>query len=149
MGLVLVWLAAVGCGGSAGDQLAKFPVTGGVRVNGKPQKGIIVRLLAKGRRPSGANANYPVGITNEEGVFELSTNGVKDGAVAGTYDVVLLWPESNEPPLRDRLRGEFATPEKSGLEATVEAGNNVLATFDIEPMADPAAPVPARPGEGD
>ena len=52
-------------------------------MNGKPEKGLIVRFLAKGPKTPNANAGYPVGVTNEQGVYELSTNGVKDGAVAG------------------------------------------------------------------
>lgn len=147
--LVLLALLQAGCGGRAGDNLTKYPVTGGVRVNGKPEKGLIVRFLAKGPKTPNANAGYPVGITNEQGVYELSTNGVKDGAVAGTYDVVILWPATNEPPLQDKLHGEFATPDKSKLEATIEAGNNILPTFDIAPKSDPSAPAPSNRGADD
>ena len=149
VGLVLLAFLPAGCGGRGGDNLTKYPVTGGVRVNGKPEKGLIVRFLAKGPKKPNANAGYPVGITNEEGVYELSTNGIKDGAVAGAYDVVILWPATNEPPLQDKLHGEFATPDLSKLEATIEAGNNILPTFDIAPKGDTTAPARSNRGADD
>lgn len=128
---IIVALSVTGGCGPAGDGLKKFPVQGTVTINGEPEADLIVRFVSTDNAKSGANASYPVGVTNEEGVFRVSTNGVADGAVPGNYDVTIVWPESNEPPLRDRLGGEFATPAKSNLHVTIEAQENVLPTFKL------------------
>jgi hypothetical protein len=116
----------VGCG-QIGDGLKKYPAEGTVTINGEPAEGMIVRLISASTSPQGNNAGSPVGVTDKQGLFRLSTNDVADGAVVGDYGVTIVWPADNSPPLRDRLRGKYAAPEKSQLSAKVEAKNNKFA----------------------
>jgi hypothetical protein len=52
--------------------------------------------------------------------------------VAGEYDVTIIWPVSNDPPLQDRLGGAYSTPQKSKLHVTVKAEENHLEPFVLE-----------------
>lgn len=135
LGLVVSLAASIltGCSGGDHDGLTRYPVQGTVTINGKPAADLIVRFISKHKSPEGANASFPVGMTDEDGVFRISTNGDADGAVAGDYDVTIVWPESNEPPLRDRLGGAYATPEKSQLQVTITATENVVGPFALQP----------------
>ena len=74
-----------GCGSNDGYKLAR--VSGVVKVDGKPLKGLRVSFEPIG----GADRPYPgpesIGITDEEGQFSLATfnEGSRIGAVVGKY----------------------------------------------------------------
>lgn len=149
--LILSLLSIVsltGCTGS-GDGLTKYSVKGAVKVNGEPAAGIVVRFRSKDASSPGANARFPVGVTDDDGVFRVSTNGEADGAVAGEYEVTIVWPESDEPPLRDRLGGAYATAEKSKLQVTIEPGDNELQPFVLERGKGPLVTSPASKLDSD
>lgn len=120
-----------GCGAARDDGLRKYPAQGVVTINGKPVAGVVVRLIGASSAGAGANARFPVGVTDDQGVFRISTNGTEDGGVAGDYGVAVVWPENNEPPLRDRLEGAFSTPEKSRLRITISPGDNHFPPFEL------------------
>jgi hypothetical protein len=92
--LPLVLLAGLltGCGQRTLSQDTTYPVNGTLRLHGQPAAFVIVHLqpVDQGK---GAEA---VGITNQEGAFQLRTysNDNFDGAVPGEYKVVL---ESYDP----------------------------------------------------
>lgn len=136
----------VGCSRGFDDGLKKHPVTGSVRIDGQPTAGLIVRFSARNETKSGVNARFPVGVSDDKGIFRVSTNGKDDGAVAGDYDVTVVWPESNEPPLRDKLKGAYSTAEKSKLKVTVIAGKNELQPFELDLPKSTAEP-PLRRAE--
>jgi hypothetical protein len=129
--LCLLLAGLCGCSKKLDDGLTKFPVRGSVTVDGKPIAGLIVRLMSESPNEGNANAGFPVGVTDEQGAFQMSTNGVNDGAVPGEYAITVVWPESNEPPLRDKLGRAYATPARSKLHATIEAGENVLPPIEL------------------
>lgn len=135
LGVGIALLLLAGCSGPADDGLKKFPARGLVHIDGQPVQGLIVRLIASGDSKQGSNARFPVGVTDAGGEFRVSTNGEADGAVPGEYDVTVVWPASNEPPLRDLLGGAYATPAKSKFHVTVQAGENVFAPLELS-MAD-------------
>jgi len=138
----LLCLVASSCGEKA-DGLVKHPVYGQVLINGEPAEGVRVRLHAVDSS-NGGNGTSPVGVTNAEGVFELSTNGKKDGAVAGTYKVTFYWPEMNGPS-PDRLRQRFTNPKTSQFEVTIEDGPTHLTPFHLEaPWLTSEKPVSSR-----
>ena len=120
-----------GCSKELDDGLTKFPVRGSVTVDGLPIPGLIVRLMSDSPKQGKANASFPVGVTDEQGAFQMSTNGANDGAVPGDYAITVVWPESNEPPLRDQLGGAYATGARSKLHATIEAKENVLPLIEL------------------
>jgi hypothetical protein len=123
---VLLILAFCGC--SENIQQKTYPVTGEVRLDGKPAKGITVVL-----RPIDKSKfkweEIPQAITDENGKFSIRTYLSDDGAPAGEYRVgiALIDPPSDEGEdqvKRDvnapRFPSKYADPEKSGLRATVD-----------------------------
>lgn len=139
-----VSLALVGGCGSQNDGLTKYPAQGTIILNGAPVAGLIVRLVSDDKQSTGRNSRFPVGVTDEQGVFRLSTNGQNDGAVVGDYTVTIVWPERNEPPLVDRLKGAYATPEKSDMHVTIEAAENIFEPIDLVCEVAPLGAAPAR-----
>jgi hypothetical protein len=143
---VAIWLVSslmfFGCA-RPGDGLTKYPVSGKVLVNGKPEAGIVVRFEHKDTKLKGQNARHPVGITQADGMFQLSTNGEYDGAVAGVYAVTFIWPESKSSPAGDHFQGKFRNSETSKFTATVEPGPNLLPVFELN--FEPAAKSETRP----
>jgi hypothetical protein len=131
MASCLLLAGVCGCSQEPDDGLAKFPVHGSVTVDGVPIPGLIVRLMSESPKQGKTNASFPVGVTDEQGAFQMSTNGANDGAVPGEYAITVVWPESNEPPLRDQLGGAYATGERSKLHATIEAKENVLPLIEL------------------
>jgi hypothetical protein len=118
-------------------------VSGKVLFQGKPMKGAVVAFHLKGE--TNGSAPNPTGITDENGVFTLST--VRDsGAPAGEYlvTVILL----NDPAASagatsiglsegkaksvDRFQGRYSNPATSGLTAVIKSGeNNELEPFNL------------------
>ncbi|UUO08817.1 hypothetical protein M4951_10995 [Blastopirellula sp. J2-11] len=124
---IAVFLFIAGCGDKMDDGLVKQQVTGQVLVNGNPEKGIVVQF--KHTDPTVTkNASRPVAVTDEQGHFQLSTNGEKDGAVTGTYIVSFFWPEGGNST-RDFLMGKYLKTQGSEYEVTVGDSN-----ADIEPF---------------
>jgi hypothetical protein len=137
MGLAGLLLA--GCGGGIDDGLVKHPVTGVVRVDGQPEAGVRVRLFRQGTAGD-SNADTPVGVTDDQGRFALSTNGERDGAVEGTYKVTFFWPDSNGPGGKNQLDGEAGNPRTTPYAVSVAPGPNVLPDYDPRRKADAGAP---------
>ena len=81
-------ILTVGCGGPGAP---KFPIKGKVLVNGQPAAGLLVRFISSDESMVGQD-RQPVGMTNKDGVFELSSFGNNDGATKGTYRVTFFWP---------------------------------------------------------
>ena len=136
-------LASVLCGCRDDGRLPTYPVTGQVFINAVPAAGCTVTFVPVD--PELKGVVLPAGTVDEFGEFRLTTYENGDGAPAGGYGVTLRW-EANEWPggdvdkgvdpvvtvRPDRLLGRYASPEKSGLKATVEAGENVLEPFGLE-----------------
>jgi hypothetical protein len=137
------WLAllpALGCLACSGGERLNS-VQGKVLHKNKPAAGILVTF-----HPTGANqitAVRPVGTTGEDGTFTLTT-GTKDGALAGSYVVTLVWPKEMAPrkkekgPIsrersetRDRLDGAYANPKKSAFKVQIKEGINQLDPFQL------------------
>jgi hypothetical protein len=121
---------ASGCSGK-GDGLTKYPVTGKILVNGEPEPGVIIRFNHNNPELKGSNARFPVGVTDLEGVYKVSTNGEGDGAVEGEYTVTFVWPEQDEPPPGDFFRGAYSDLKKSTFKVKVKPGDNQVETFNL------------------
>ena len=128
-GLALIPLA---CRGDV-SHLPTFAVTGKVTIDGKPAEKATVVFHPVGK--SGADAIKSRGQVGPDGTFTLTTYSGNDGAPAGEYLVtVQLWAagvRSDEAP-SNRLNPKFATPETSGLTATVVAGPTTLEPFALK-----------------
>jgi hypothetical protein len=80
-------LAGSGCGGRNAKPV---PVEGVVTFNGEPVKGATITFL-----PDGDGGVQAVGRTGSNGVFRLMTFTSGDGAIPGSYKVVIT---KTEPP---------------------------------------------------
>ena len=95
LGAALV-LAASGCGRKG----KPIPVRGTVTLDGQPVVGAAVNFI-----PEGGNGVPAYAETKEDGVFELTTYTLGDGAMAGDYAVTITWEEPLPPAFRPREGG--------------------------------------------
>jgi len=134
------WCAAlallVGCGGDSSG-VAVHPVAGKVVVRGAPAAGAKVVFYTTGLQDP--RTPIPQATAGDDGAFQLTSYQPGDGAPAGEYRVTIEWPAPLPPGVnpemygpQDRLGGRYATPDKSGLTATVSEGNNELPPFDLK-----------------
>lgn len=139
-GFVLMF--AAGCNGSQRPQV--FPVQGRLMVGGQPAFGAHLAFHAVDQRL----ISRPVAIAQRDGSFRVMTHSVADGAPAGDYVVTVFWRDPSIPDdecechdllQHDLLAGQYVTPDKSPLRATVRRENNEL-TFDIAAVSRPALP---------
>jgi hypothetical protein len=148
-------IAPTGCGSSG---LAS--VSGSLTYQGKPAKGATVHFHREGETAEEA-ANYPIGVVDEDGHFDLEVAGVGWGAAPGKYKVLVRWaPEAAEPraaPVAskntktkkglspsaiehhknpesdsDRLKFRYFNLEKSLLSAEIKPGTNKLEPFELK-----------------
>lgn len=127
--LSCVFSSAIGCGQrDTGPET--FPVTGVVRINGKPAERVAV-LFHHADSAIPSNYRYPTGVTNSEGVFQLSSIGDGDGAVAGKYAVTFTWLSSGELDAFDMLNGEFSNPEASSFQIQVPLPDPTSVTLEL------------------
>ena len=143
--LSLLGALAIGiiCGCSDDGRLETYPVQGQVLINGEPADGCTVRFVPVD--PNLQGEILPGGKTDEDGRFQLTTYESDDGAPAGEYDVTLLWAATKWPGRKaqmgadpvpptgpDLLMGQFGSPQKSTLTATVSEEPNELAPFKLD-----------------
>lgn len=131
-GIVIVALAALGCGGGPSDAPEIAPVSGVVTVGGKPKADLNVAFYPEiGGRPA-------TGRTDAEGKFTLTTLNTGDGAPVGTSKVAITGAGDDQqvgdsgPPMpgmpgyeawmakqESAIDAKYADPETSGLVYTV------------------------------
>jgi hypothetical protein len=116
----LVLLA--GCAKKDDGRLGSYPVRGKVTVDGEPTKGVYVFLVPE-KQPA-THGIYPNAITDEHGVFWVSTYDSEDGAPLGEYTVTAKWPKgeglmvNSDSP--DRLDNRYTDPKTSTIKITVK-----------------------------
>lgn len=133
--LAALALAASGCG-EDGPKIPLFPATGRVVFGDAPADGVEVRFF-DAANVTDPDAPHPFATTDAEGRFELGTFEAGDGAPAGRYKVMLLWPEGPPGPgvPRDRLNRAFTDPSKSPFEVAVAEAATEFDPFVIDPAA--------------
>lgn len=116
-------LAAAGCadGGPKPVNPKKvIPVTGIVHVDGKPQKGIKVKL-APDPMPADNKIVLPtLGKTDSEGKFELTTYYQNDGAPVGEFSLTFTYDMNPSGASRDYFRGKYSNPRTSEHKLSVK-----------------------------
>jgi hypothetical protein len=97
-------LAAAGCGGGTGP----VPVHGVVKLDGQPVANAAVVFVAQ--TPGGRDA---YGSTDATGAFRLTTTKPDDGALPGTYKVVIqpAGPGGGSTPFDDTDKPPAARPK--------------------------------------
>jgi hypothetical protein len=125
--------------GCSDGKIGRNKVNGVVNVDGKPAPGMMVIFCPIGGTPEFQKAR-PMGLTKEDGTFEVNTFGGADGAPAGQYKVLMNWPAKSKGPSRDgmgqmgfdRLQGRYNNLEKSPFTVEVKSGTNDLQPFELK-----------------
>ncbi len=118
-----------------GDRETVFPVTGKVVYHGKPAEGATVTFVpGDGSDPQARRPGAQVG---QDGSFRLSTYVSYDGAPAGRYAVMIIYPsperkENGENAGPDLLLGRYADPKTTPLAVEVKEGTNNLEPFELQ-----------------
>jgi hypothetical protein len=125
-----------GC--QSGPKEPVYPVKGQLFIDDKPAKGAVVWFnpvdAPEPDKLKPAADPRPSGIVEEDGSFEVSTYGSKDGAPAGRYRIGVMWAKTMGGDEEQRLLSlDFMDPDRAGL-PVVEvrpAPSNVLPPFKI------------------
>ncbi len=149
---VLVVVAAMsaasfaGCGNASG----RFPVSGKVLYHGEPATGAVV-YFHRQMEPGSPSESIPYGIVEDNGSFQLSSDGTGNGARPGSYHVLVEWRDGSgdrvDAPTRqgrpkqvkrvrfrsgtDRLKGRYFDINKPLLRTEVKAEPNRLDPFEL------------------
>ncbi len=105
-----------------------YAVQGKVLVDGEPVENLHVAFHPL---DDAKNPFCPVGRTNSQGIFHLTTRHDADGAPAGEYRVTFVWPDGTidececpDPLLHDQLRGFYANANQSTRQVSVNSSSN-------------------------
>lgn len=124
VGLLTVAFSS-GCGKSRPEikgKLPLFPVKGKVIMDGQPLAGATILFYPTKQFPAGAAPQRPRATVEDDGRFQVSTYGNKDGAPAGAYKVTISWKGNVEGATSEE---QFDLPEKAP-ESVLEAGRSKL-----------------------
>lgn len=145
----------VGCSGGGGADVGAVSVSGTVTLDGQPVEGATVAFS-----PAGQGARSASGKTDGSGKFTLTSVEAGDGAVPGSYAVVItkitggaamqdprgqggeLTPEQQKaimeaaqgktPEEKNELPEKYAKADTSGLTAEVSGDGGNEFTFDLK-----------------
>lgn len=133
MFLLGIGLVSVGCS----KEKTLHPVSGSVRVKGKPAEG--AQLVF---HPESEAIGVASSVAEDDGSFVLVSSG-KPGLEAGKYKVTVVWPDMSkvkpdpfgqlnqqDPP--DLLGGRYASLKDTKLEAEVTPETTELPVFDLK-----------------
>ncbi len=126
-------LTLAGCGDG---KIARYPAKGTVTIDGSPAEGAMVMLCPIDPGPELKDLR-PSGMTDAQGVYQLTTIDSRDGAPAGQYKVLVKWPAPPPPgaqdrdgrgprPGPDRLKGKYYNLDSTPLSVTIEKKSNEL-----------------------
>ena len=72
-----------------------FKVVGQVNYEGKPAENVQVYLFPLAAPTMPDIPSNPRATTSKDGKFEISTYAENDGAPAGKYQILMIWPDGN------------------------------------------------------
>jgi hypothetical protein len=139
--LLLIYMTMLFTAGCGGQSTICVPVSGTVVTKaGKPCDGALVVFhpTAEGQ----INGPKPVGTTDENGKFILTTEVLNDGARVGHYGVTIVWNKPSKEASfslssegggggADQLAGRYGDPSNPKLFADVVDGESDL-RFEVE-----------------
>ncbi len=118
-------LTSVSCDRRGADRKPTYPLTGQVYVDGKPAAGVSVFC----RDARGMDAERPTlssTISDEDGLFRLSTYETADGVPNGEYFLTFEWRDysafTGAYEGADKLRGRYASRSNSPLGSVLVDG---------------------------
>ena len=132
VGAIALLCALTGC--KKGGFPARSPVSGRVLLDQKPVEGALVLFHATSDVPQ---VTRPQGSTDREGRFQLTSMELNDGAHPGEYAITVvlreLQPDGDEMVRNGRnlLPARYASPDTSGLTATIKSGVNELPPIEL------------------
>ena len=126
--LALVFLLAMAPIGCSSNGLAS--VSGSVTYQGKPAKGASVHFHREGETAEEA-VNFPIGIVDEDGNYNLETAGVGYGAIPGKYIVLIRWALD-----KDENSASEATPTSNKKKKTRNVVRRSAADLRRDPATD-------------
>jgi len=132
-------IALIGCGDG---RPPRQPVSGIVRVDGKPANGAILVLHPVGGTTAPEVEKIrPTGTCDRDGRFVLGTWELADGVPAGRWKATVQWftadgaPETADPEAAhvetDRLGGAYGNPESTPLTIEVAGAAVELPPFEL------------------
>jgi hypothetical protein len=142
--LALGLLVIAGCGNSG--RVPVYPVRGQILYDGKPAAGVQVFLFPTAAPGVPEIPGNPHGETGTDGYFTLTTYTDGDGAAEGSYQLVLIWPETpdeHEEEGKDRLMSWY-TVAHSKISVQIKPTSNDLQTFKLPVVKAP----PSQSSEG-
>ncbi len=101
--LMMALVCLAGCSGSGGFPKT-YPVTGTVKLNGKPIDGAMVTFQMENGKENA------IGTTDKNGEFSLSMFRPGDGAVPGKYKVSIKKEDAAPPPTNVAPPGQLVVP---------------------------------------
>ena len=114
-----------------------YPVSGRIRtVDGTPARDVRVTLHSE-KLISEGDPFRPSGMTDDQGIFKLTTYETHDGAPAGDYAITFRWatPQKSllDPLPKDKLENRFAMPTEKSLTCKVIVSDTQdLGTFEVD-----------------
>lgn len=132
----LAWLlVSAGCGDG---RIATYPVSGTVLVNGQPADGVTVIFCPTEGQPPELMRERPMGTTNGDGKYQLTTFNKNDGAPVGEYKVIAFWTDKSRSQYDergenggDRLGGRYMILEQTPLKATIDPAPTEVSPFEL------------------
>ncbi len=130
LSLVLIVSLSGACNRST---LKLHPVKGNVTYKGKATEGASVVF----QPVNGVSAEHPMAYADVkgDGTFQLRTEPHGAGAVAGEYNVLIMWYGSATGEALDaksKLPAKYADPANPILKATVKEGPNELEPYALQ-----------------
>lgn len=126
-----------GCSSERGPmKFPTFKVTGQVNYEGKPAENVQVYLFPLAAPTMPDIPSNPRAVSDKDGKFEISTyaenDGTPDGAPAGKYQILMIWPDgkSKEEDKKDRFLGWYGAAY-SKLEVFVKEGENNIPVIQV------------------
>ena len=101
---------------------------------------VVFHPLEQGR----INDPKPVGKTDTQGGFVLTTFAENDGAIPGEYAITVVWPGQDAKSSKmsitgeggaagaDQLKGKFGNPSKPLLKATIPSQGATNLVFEVD-----------------
>jgi len=129
----LAVMFSVGCSREDYAEVPVHPLQGSLFIGGQPAYGAYV-TFHPASNVGMTKGNRPFARVEKDGRFTVTTYNSGDGTPVGSYQVTIIWPEDPEArgPSPDRLKGRYATPDKSELAVKVEATTKELPKWDID-----------------
>ncbi len=113
--IVLTSVVFAGCSHDDG-RVEVIPISGKVTSNGKPAQGVIIQLVPAEGTIAKAAGLFPGGVSDSNGVYQISSYKTGDGAPEGDYKVRLYWPGPAKEVSSDPVKAAIQNNSMGGPE---------------------------------